>query len=40
MLEKLDKESDDNVAPVFRQKLEKLVDSYGLSIQEDTEEMR
>lgn len=40
LLNKLDDNNEENIAPVFRQKLEKLLDGYGLSIQEDTEDMR
>jgi hypothetical protein len=40
LINKLDDADEETIAPVFRQRLEKLLDSYGLSIQEDTEEMR
>lgn len=36
----LDQENEEYVAPVFRQRLEALLDTYDLTIQEDTEEMR
>ena len=40
VLNMLDNENEDFVAPVFRQKLETLLDTYDLTIEEDTEEMR
>lgn len=36
----LDKENDETVAPVLREKLEALLESYDVPIEEDTEEMR
>ena len=36
----LDQENDETVAPVLREKLEILLDSYDVALQEDTEEMR
>lgn len=36
----LDQEDEEYVAPVFRQRLETLLDTYDLTIEEDTEEMR
>lgn len=40
VLNLLDNENEDHVAPVFRQRLEALLDTYDLTIEEDTEDMR
>jgi len=40
ILNMLDTENEEFIAPVFRQKLEGLLDTYDLTIEEDTEEMR
>lgn len=36
----LDQQDEEHVAPVFRQRLESLLDTYDLTIEEDTEDMR
>lgn len=40
VLSLLDQEDEEHVAPVFRQRLEALLDTYDLTIEEDTEDMR
>ena len=40
VLEKIDEENNENVPKSLTQKLEKIVDSYDLSLEEDTKEMR
>ena len=40
LLEKIDEENNENVPKALTQKLEKIVDSYDLSLEEDTKEMR
>jgi hypothetical protein len=40
LLERFDKENNEDVPKALTQKLEKLVDSYDVSIEEDTKDMR
>jgi hypothetical protein len=40
LLEQFDKENNEDVPKALTQKLEKLIDSYDVSIEEDTKDMR